>query len=67
MKILFSCMQVVSICKFIIHLLTVVFHGSVSTGMAARRGVFFSATTRSEKVSDMKNQAEYTTIQETEL
>lgn len=67
MKILFSCMQVVSICKFISHLFTVVFHGSVSTGMAARQEVFFSATTRSEKVSDMKNQAEYTTIQETEL
>ena len=45
-------MQVVSICKFIIHLLTVVFHGSVSTGMAARRRVCFSATTPSEKVSE---------------
>ena len=60
-------MQVVSICKFIIHLLTVVFHGSVSTCIAARRRVFFSATTPPEKVSDMKNQAEYTIIQETAL
>ena len=42
----------VSICKFMIHLLTVVFHRSVSTGMAARREVFFSATTPPEKVSE---------------
>lgn len=60
-------MQVVSICKFIIYLLTVVFHGSVSTYIAARRRVCFSATTPPEKVSDMKNQAEYITIQETSL
>lgn len=60
-------MQMVSICKFIIHLLTVVFHGSVSTGIAARRGVCFSATPPSGNVSDMKNQAEYTTIQEISL
>ena len=60
-------MQMVSTCKFIIHLLTVVFHRSVSTCIAARRGVCFSATTPSEKVSDMKNQAEYTTIQEISL
>ena len=60
-------MQMVSICKFIIHLLTVVFHGSVSTGMAAHREVFFSATPPSGNVSDMKNQAEYTTIQEISL
>ena len=45
-------MQMVSICKFIIHLFTVVFHGSVTTGMAARRGVCFSATTPPEKVSE---------------
>ena len=67
MKILFSYMQVVCICKFMIHLLTVVFHGSVSPGITARREVFFSATTPSEKVSDIKNQAEYTTIQEISL
>lgn len=60
-------MQMVSICKFMIHLLTVVFHRSVSTGMAARREVFFSATTPSGNISDMKNQAEYTTIQEISL
>lgn len=45
-------MQMVSICKFIIHLLTVVFHGSVSTCIAARRRVCFSATTPPEKVSE---------------